>query len=410
MSNFVINTLRLSLNLKQSFRLFTQTKLLTRTGLFIFLIFLLVGVQFINAQKQSKAILIEGGYTFDLASNFKGGIETGSAFLGNIDLTFDFDLEVLDLWGGGHFFVYLLNNHGNSLSELLGDFQMANNIEAESNTRLYEIWYQQSYKSFSFLLGQHDLNSVFAISDTGLNFINNSFGAQPDLSENFPASVFPLTTLGFIVNWSLNDNIHFAHAIYDGDTGSESENPNSLNWSLKKDEGVVLINEVQFEIKKDSLLKSVYKLGIWNHTQNQNLNEVIFTSSQGVYFISDHKLIQKKTSNSTALSAFSQLGISLSTHNPVAGYMGGGFWFQGLSPKRAEDGIGIAVAHVNFSDYYQSQFEGGLKNETALELTYQWVINRKWHIQPNFQYLINPASQSGLPNAFMGLIRFNYAW
>ena len=409
MSIFVINTLFLSLNPRQFFCLFTQAKLLTSTRLFLFLIFLLVGVQFIYAQKQSKTILIEGGYTFDLASNFKGGIETGSAFLGNIDLTFDFDLEALDLWAGGHFFVYLLNNHGNSLSELLGDFQMANNIEAESHTRLFEIWYEQSYKSFSFLLGQHDLNSVFAISETGLNFINNSFGAQPDLSENFPASVFPLTTLGFIVNWSLNDNIHFAHAVYDGDPGSESDNPNSLNWRLNKEEGALLINEVQFQIKKDSLLKSVYKLGIWNHTQNQTINEVLFTSSQGVYFLSDQKLIQN-TSNGIVLNAFSQLGISLSTHNPVAAYLGGGFWFQGLSPKRAEDGIGIAVAHANFSDYYKSKFEGGLKNETALELTYQWVTNRKWRFQPNFQYIINPASQSRLTNAFMGLVRFNYAW
>ena len=409
MSNFVINTLFLSLNHRQFFRLFTQTKLLTSTRLFLFLIFLIVGVQFINAQKQSKAILIEGGYTFDLASNFKGGIETGSAFLGNIDLTFDFDLEALDLWGGGHFFVYLLNNHGNALSNLMGDFQIANNIEAEAHTRLYEFWYEHRYKSWSFLFGQHDLNSVFAITETGLNFINSSFGIQPDLSSNFPASIFPLATLGIVVNWKLNDNIHFAHAVYDGDPGSESDNPNSLNWRLNKEEGALLINEVQFQIKKDSLLKTVYKLGMWNHTQDQTLNRTIFTSSQGVYFISDHKLIQN-TSNGTALSAFSQLGISLSTHNPVAAYLGGGFWFQGLSPKRAEDGIGIAVAHANFSDYYQSQFEGGLKNETALELTYQWVTNRKWRFQPNFQYLINPASKSGLPNAFMGLIRFNYAW
>ena len=399
----------MSLNPSQLFCPFNQNRLLNSKRLYPFLIFLLFSIQYIDAQRQSKAILIEGGYTFDLAFNFKGGIETGSAFLGNIDLTFDFDTEALDLWEGGNFFVYILNNHGNSLSELLGDFQMADNIEAESNTRLYEIWYEQSYKSFSFLLGQHDLNSVFAKSETGLNFINNSFGAQPDLSENFPASVFPLTTLGFIVKWRLNDHINFAHAIYDGDTGSQSENPNSLNWSLNKEEGAVIINELQFEIKKDSLLKSVYKLGIWNHTQDQTLNEVLFTSSHGVYFISDHKLIQN-TSNGKTLSAFSQLGISLSTHNPVASYMGGGLWFHGLSPKRAEDGIGIAVAHVNFSDYYQSQFEGGVKNETALELTYQWVTNRKWRFQPNFQYLINPASQSGLPNAFMGLIRFNYAW
>ena len=408
MSKFTFNFSKLIFKIIKLYIPFTKAQYSNRINS-LSIIFLVFVFQFLNAQKLSKVISIKGSYTFDLANNFSGGIEKGSAFIGNIDLAFNIDSESLDLWKGGHFFVYLLNNHGNSLSNLIGDFQIANNIEAESHTRLYEVWYKQHFKTWSLLIGQHDLNSVFAIPETGQNFINSSFGIQPDLSSNFPASIFPLATLGIVVNWSLNDQILISHAIYDGDPGSESDNPNSLNWRFNKEEGALLINEIQFQIKKENILKSVYKFGIWNHLQKQILDEVLFSSRNGVYFISDHKLIQN-TSNGIFISAFSQIGLSLSFQNPVASFVGGGFWFKGFSSKRAEDGFGIAVANANFSKYYRSQFEGILKRETVIELTYQWIANRKLIFQPNIQYILNPSSTSGLSNALMGLIRFNYAW
>ena len=374
-------------------------------ALFSILIF---QIQAIRGQKQSNAVVIEGGYTFDLAANFRGGVEQGTAFLGNIDLTFDFDTAALGLGEGGHFFIYLLNNHGHSLSTLMGDFQVANNIEAEAHTRLYEIWYEKRYKSWSFLIGQHDLNSVFAIPENGLNFINSSFGIQPDLSTNFPASIFPLATLGVVVNWNLNKHIQFCHAVYDGDPGTENSNPNSLNWSLNKEEGALLINEVQFHIKRKNLTETVFKFGAWSHTQNQIINETLVHSSHGVYWISDHQLI-KSEENNTSVSAFSQIGISLSSHNPVASYLGGGFWFKDISPKRVDDGFGIAIAHTSFSENYKDEFQAGYKGETAIEFSYQWMTKKKWNFQPSFQYLINPGTVSNLPNALLGLIRFNYS-
>ena len=144
------------------------------------------------AQDSRDGFIFEGAYTLDLASNINGGIDQGFAYLGNIDLNVTFNTEKLGLWEGGQFYVYLLNNHGNSLSALMGDFQIANNIEAESNSRLYEFWYKHHFKNATITLGQHDLNSVFAISNSAGFFINSSFGIQPDISANVPTSIFPL--------------------------------------------------------------------------------------------------------------------------------------------------------------------------------------------------------------------------
>lgn len=258
----------------------------------------------LSVQEKKPVIEFSEAYTFDLASNLYGGVKQGNAYLGNVDLNFDFETERLNLWNRGHFFVYLLNNHGNSLSELMGDYQVANNIEAESHTRLYEIWYEHNFDFWSILIGQHNLNSVFAISEIGLFFINNSFGIQPDLSTNFSASIFPLATLGGVISWRIWDRFKLHHAIYDGDPGTQSNNPNSLNWKISKEEGALLINEIQYTTQKDSLQQSTFKFGYWRHTQERVVDQVSYSNSQGVYFINDHVVCRDKTSGGT-LSAFS---------------------------------------------------------------------------------------------------------
>jgi len=371
--------------------------------------FFLIQAISVDAQEIPPGFVFTGGYTFDLAANMQGGLKQGGAFLGNIDLNFEWDTEALHLWKGGHFFVYLLNNHGNSLSELIGDFQIANNIEAESHTRLYEIWYEQNFDFWSILMGQHDLNSVFAVSETGFFFINSSFGIQPDLSSNFPASIFPLATLGTVIQWRLGENFKALHAVYDGDPGTESSNPNSLKWSLSKEDGALFINEFQYEIKKDSLSQSTFKLGFWKHAQKQRIEDENISDSQGIYTISDHVLYRNPTTGGY-LSGFTQLGFSLSSQNPVESYFGGGLLYKGISAKRVNDGLGFAIAHAVFSDFYKSNFVNDLKSETVFELSYQRVTNGRWTFQPNFQYILNPGSENGIANALMGLIRFNFSW
>lgn len=369
--------------------------------------FFVLFCQFSLAQKPKKGITIESRYTFDFATNALGGIKSGTAYLGNLDLTVEFNTETLNLWEGGQFFSYLLNNHGNSLSSLIGDYQIANNIEAESHTRLYQFWYKQNFENWSILIGQHDLNSVFAITDTGSNFINSSFGIQPDLSTNFPASIFPLATLGVVLEWNIGKNIKFNNAIYDGDPGTESGNPNSLTFKLSKTDGALIINEIQIYLLNKEVNEGIYKIGLWNHTQNKAINNKGYNSTHGVYFIGDQNIFQNSLKN---INVFTQIGVSLSPINPVKSYIGSGLWLQGFNQKRALDGMGIAIAKNNFSEFYKTQFSEKIENEIAIELTYDWVKNEKISIKPNIQYIINPGSSIDIANSLMALIRFDLSW
>lgn len=381
----------------------------SNTFLFLFFLCLLSG-SLVSAQSSNKETVFEGVYTLDLASNLKGGLDQGSAYLGNIDLMFTFDTEKFGFWKNGRFFVYLLNNHGNSLSDLIGDFQVVNNIEANPNSRLYEFWYEHHLENIKITIGQHNLNSIFAISKSGLFFINSSFGIQPDISANVSTSIFPLAALGAIISLKINSNLQFNNGVYDGDPGSETSNPNSLKWSLNKTDGAFFIHELVYEKKKDSSVNSIFKLGLWNHIQKQIFDGFEQYNSQGIYFIGEKKIFQLED-DVKRVNFFSQVGFSLNQYNPVKSYWGGGFVYHGIFSNRENDAGGIAIAHSRFSDYYQSQFSmDKLQSETALEISYEFVFSNPLVLKPNVQYIINPGTNTSIPNALMALVRMSYSW
>ena len=381
----------------------------SNTFLFLFFLCLLSG-SLVSAQSSNKETVFEGVYTLDLASNLKGGLDQGSAYLGNIDLMFTFDTEKFGFWKNGRFFVYLLNNHGNSLSDLIGDFQVVNNIEANPNSRLYDFWYEHHLENIKITIGQHNLNSIFAISKSGLFFINSSFGIQPDISANVSTSIFPLAALGAIISLKINSNLQFNNGVYDGDPGSETSNPNSLKWSLNKTDGAFFIHELVYEKKKDSSVNSIFKLGLWNHIQKQIFDGFEQYNSQGIYFIGEKKIFQLED-DVKRVNFFTQVGFSLNQYNPVKSYWGGGFVYHGIFSNHENDAGGIAIAHSRFSDYYQSQFSmDKLQSETALEISYEFVFSNPLVLKPNVQYIINPGTNTSIPNALMALVRMSYSW
>ena len=94
----------------------------------------------VYAQNNNEEVVVnspfsyEASYTGDLVSNFKGGIKTGTAYLGLANLKAGFDTEKARWWKGGQLFVNVGNTHGGEPSAtLVGDFQGISNIEAGSS-------------------------------------------------------------------------------------------------------------------------------------------------------------------------------------------------------------------------------------------------------------------------------------
>ncbi len=371
---------------------------------------------------EEKGISFEVVYTGESVSNTEGGIENTDSYLGNLDITMTLDTGQAGLWDDGTFFVYILENHGGRkpTAEFIGDLQAVSNIEASHNTlRLYEIWYEQQFldNTFSVLLGQHDLNSEFVVTEYGGLFLNSSFGIQPDISANVPVSIFPVAAPGVRIKWQPNKGFYIMAAVYDGDPGSPEVNNHGTRWILSSAEGAMTIYEAGYSVggnENGPILPGTYKVGAWYHTADfddvidtdDGDNPIRHNGDHGVYFIADQMVYREKEDE--GLGLFFQIGGAPDNRNEVDFYIGGGANYRGLIPGRDEDDFGIALARASISDKLRSA--GGRDfAETTLEITYRAQITPWFAVQPDVQFVSNPGADPGLKDAIVTLLRFEVA-
>jgi porin len=354
-------------------------------------------------QTNQKTFELEAAYIGDFITNISGGIKTGSAYLGMANLKLGLNTENTGLWKGGKLFINAANTHGSTPSaDLLGDFQVATNIEAGNHTYIQEFWYKQKLGSFEITAGLQDLNVDFVASDYGSLFLNSSFGIMPSISGNIPVPIFPLTTLGISAKWQLSDKLTWMGAIYDGcPTSWEDNNPYNLKWNICSQDGALLSNEFQYSSQIADKPGS-YKLGFFFHDNHlvDSTEEPIYKNNYGFYVIADQILWQNATNKK--LGMFLQLGLTPEDFNYNQYYIGAGINFCGLWNNTSEDILGLAIAHAGIDE------TGG---ETAFELTYQLPLTSNIFIQPNMQYIINPSGYGEkLDNCLAASLRFGLSF
>ncbi len=372
---------------------------------------------------ESKGISLDIVFTGDFVTNHSGGlkragsgIDTSISYLSNTDLIAEFDTEKAGFWKGGTFHGHFFNHHGANPSEdYIGDLQGSDNFESEKGTKLYEFWYEHSFDLYgtdlSVLIGQHDLNSEFNISEYGLLFLHSSFGFNNEISNNIPVSNFPVAALGFRIKWEPTENLYFMAEISDGDPG---KNNGGFDWKLDSKEGFVNFYELGYHFgdqEESRTMPGTYKLGWWYHTaefddvrdRDENENPIRHSDNYGLYFIADQMLIPGE--GKKGLGAFFQIGGVPSDRNEVDLYVGGGIHYQGIIPAREDDILGLAVAHASISEDLRD-IEKMDSHETAVELTYRAQIFPWLAIQPGVQTIFNPGADPDLDNAVVSIVRF----
>lgn len=357
-----------------------------------------------NTSPESKKILTFGAsYIGDNVINFSGGINTGYAYLGLANLEISLDFENAGLWKGGLLYVHAANTHGSTPSaDMLGDIQVASNIEAGNHTYLQEFWFMQTLGQIELTAGLQDLNVQFANTDHGALFLNSSFGILPVISGNIPAPIFPLTSLGITTKWNISDNIAWLNAVYDGYPTDFKDNPHNIRWRFESGDGILAISEIQHHITIREL-PGTYKLGIYshNHIIENNLKKDLADSLNytitGMYVHADQKISDR---NGRSIGAFLQAGYSPSEKSMNKAYLGFGINASGFLSKSKNDVLGLAVAHGSLNE--------NTGCETTFELTWQKQINNNISIQPDIQYIIQPSGKiSNLSNCLAAIVRIN---
>lgn len=350
--------------------------------------------------KKESPFEFGASYIGEGVANLSGGIKTGAAYLGMANITVGFDTEKAKLWKGGAFYTNLANTHGDSPSEgLIGDFQVASNIEAGNHTYIQELWYAQQLGNVKVTLGLQDLNVELANSEHGALYRNSSFGIHSTISDNVPAPIFPLTTPGITLAWDITPKWGWSAAVYDGSPVEFEHNPYNLSWNFGGHDGVLAITELKRQASIGHKLKGTYKLGAYYHNHKlteEELAEGALKTNYGFYGVID-QMVWEKTEG-RGVGVFAQLSFSPKKDNEHCCYIGGGVNCYGVC-GRENDVVGLGVAHARFNH--------GKKPETTFELTYKACLGENIYLQPDFQYIIHPAGADlALSDASVAALRF----
>jgi porin len=369
-------------------------------------------------------------YTTEPMANLSGGEIEGGTYLHNIGLDFLFDLERIAGLGGTTFLVKLSKRDGDSVSadfvapseggntftvqELYGGqvFKLAN---VQLNTRLLE-------DRLDIALGRIIANDDFLRSPLYCQFVNNSFCGSPKpvfLQNPFTFSAYPTAQWGLRGRLDSSDRRWTLQAaVYDGDPELKGGDPAAKNHNVHGDSwafgdnGVVLAGEVHYHLNRDadSALPGTYKVG--GYWMNGDFQDISLTDSGTVegnamiWALADQMLYRERQGDDQGLSAFGTYVYSLEDKvNQMDNYFGLGLVYKGLLPGRPRDTSGLALSKGWFSEALkQSRRADGLAvkhDEAVVELNHRFELGRGISIQPDLQYVINPAGTKQIEDAFL---------
>jgi porin len=362
-----------------------------------------------SAQAEERPGLdVELSQVIDTLAVVRGGIEQDVAALQKLDLA--------AAWrsGGWEFQADLQHVGGDRPSrDLIGDTQVASNIEADAGLRLFEAWARYSFAGdrAGLKAGIIDLNSDFDVQSVGTVFLNSSHGIGAEFAqtgENGP-SIFPHTGLALTGYARFGEAWTVRAGLFEGIPG-DPDHPTRTVIDLSADEGALGVVEVERSFGG----RARVKVGAWGFTAAFDAIEQTgpngapkrLNANRGVYGAVEGQVWREAGRPEQGLSAWIRLGVADPEINPVKAYVGGGAVYAGLF--RDDDRLGLAFSHVVFGG--PARRSGGLEAaETTLEMTYALPVNDNLTLQPDAQYVRHPSGNPAIPNALVAGVRLSWA-
>lgn len=394
----------------------------------------------------------------EVLANLRGGLARGADYNGVTTATVQMDTQKAFGLPGGLFNVSALQIHGTGLSaSKLGTLNTASGIEADDATRLWELWYQQSFlnKRLDVKIGQQSADQEFIASTYSALFFNTMFGWPALPTYNMPSGgpAYPLAALGVRVRGYITPSLTALAGVFSGDPlGNNPANMSGTNFNVHN--GALWIGELQYAINQPpdgetvatggNGLPGTYKIGVWYNTNsfadkrydNQGLS-LANPASTGVaanhrgnysiYAVADQTVWRPKPDEPRSLGVFARVMGGPGDRNLVNIAANLGVVLKAPFAGRDDDSAGLALTyikvgnHVNGLDQDFRAFTGGpygvRTSETTLEATYQYQVNPWWQLQADAQYTFNAGAGQNpndptqpLRNTFVVGVRTNVAF
>ncbi|PXX18603.1 OprB family porin [Paraburkholderia tropica] len=379
--------------------------------------------------------------TSEYLNNLSGGTHRSGAYDGFTELSVGVDTQKAFGWPGGVFNVSALQIHGTSLTQRnLQALQAVSGVEADAGTRLWELWYQQSFASgkADIKIGQQSADQEFMASEYAGAFMNATFGWPVLPSVDMPAGgpAYPLSSLGVRLRVTPSNAWTVLAGVFDGNpsgigSGSANSNGDAHGTNFNLHDGALFIGEVQYALNasdtsapdaKSSGLPGTYKLGFWYNTQHfadqqfdtggvslANPASTGMAQSHrgdyGLYAVADQMVWRPSADSPQSLGVFARVMGAPGDRNLVDLAVNAGVTLKAPFTGRDNDVAGLAVSYAKIGSHARGLANDtaavtpgypALSSETVLEATYQFQIAPWWQVQADFQYVFRPGG--GVPD------------
>ena len=380
----------------------------------------------------------------EVLGNPSGGVRRGAEYDGLTTMTLTLDTGKAFGWEGGTFNISALQIHGRDFSDdNLHVLQLASDIEAANATRLWELWYQQTFLGgkADIKIGQQSVDQEFLVSQFAYFFMNAATGWPVLTSENLYGGgpAYPLSSLGVRLRGHPSDAITVLAGVFDDNppggpfsNDAQVRGPEAAGARFNLGTGALFIAELQYAANQPPAdakapqpvgLPGTYKIGAYYDTgsfPDQRFDDTgvslaspsstgiprMHHGNFGMYMMVDQTVWRPDPKGPRALGAFLRVMGAPPDMNLVSLSANAGLNLKAPLPGRDADifGIGYGVARISDRaialDADTVLFTGAdlpiRSAEHYIEISYQAQLTGWWHLQPDFQYFINPGG--GLPN------------
>ena len=379
--------------------------------------------------------------------NVSGGIRRGASYDGVTLMSIGLDTQRAFGWQGGTFNISAWNIRGRNIStDNLLNLQTVSGILASPTTRLWEIWFQQSFLDgrFNVKLGQQSLDQEFMVSQYSGLFLNTMMGwpmvPSADLYAGGPA--YPLSSLGVRLRTQLGGGFAALGGVFQdnppgGPFDSDSQLLGSTRWggNFNLRTGALFIAELQYALNQPRTgdmddgtsahgLPGTYKIGMWIDTaafpsprfDNTGLSLAdpastgiarTLRNNFSIYAVADQMIWRPSDDSPRSVGVFARIMGAPGDRNLIDFSVNAGVALKAPLPGRDDDILtfGFALSQVSAEavalDRETQIFTGSFfpvrDREVVLELDYTLQLAPWWTLQADLQEIFHPGGNAPSP-------------
>lgn len=356
-------------------------------------------------------VTFDASETSEVLGNPTGGRRQGAIYEGLFSFAVGIDLDKLAGLKGTTANVSVFQVHGGPglSAQDIGNFNVVSDLENKRDSGPYEVWIQQSLgTAFDIRAGRMSVDEEFLIADSADVFMNGSFGWPTLPYKDLPNGGPIPSDVAVRAHAKLGAGWDALAGVYRGSQADTRGAGGAASTStVAQDDGLLAIAELQYQTGKgEGELPGTYKVGGWYRDggvtrsgtgSSADLFEIlpdIVRHNYSFYAVADHRLTRGADGEDSGFSAFLRVMGAPSDRNIVTAFADGGLVYSGPF-GRPDDGVGLgfAVAQTSATSLDglgRTEVRLG-RAETSFEFTYQAQLATGVQLQPDIQYVINPA-------------------